>query len=50
MLWQLAAIHDYGLLEPDELARFTPETREAVESLAKEFMRGSGAVAAKRSR
>ena len=39
MLWQLAAIHGYGLLEPDELARFTPETRQTVESLTKEVAR-----------
>jgi len=39
MLWQLAAIHGYGLLEPDELARFTPETRQTVELLAKEVGR-----------
>ena len=38
MLWQLAAIHAYSLVEPDELARFTPETREAIESLANEFL------------
>ena len=39
MVWQLAAIHRYGLLEPDELARFTPQTRETVESFAKELLR-----------
>jgi hypothetical protein len=36
MLWQLAAIHRHGLLEADEFARFSAETREAIESLAKE--------------
>jgi hypothetical protein len=36
MLWQLAAICAYGLLTPDELARFTPHTRECVQHLAKE--------------
>jgi hypothetical protein len=36
MLWQLAAIHAYGLLEPDEFARFTPQTRERIHLLAKE--------------
>jgi hypothetical protein len=36
MLWQLAAICAYGLLTPDEIARFTPHTRERVQHLAKE--------------
>jgi hypothetical protein len=36
MLWQLAAIYAYGFLEPDEFARFTPQTRERVQLLAKE--------------
>lgn len=36
MLWQLAAIHAHGLLEPDEFARFTPQTRERILLLAKE--------------
>jgi hypothetical protein len=36
MLWQLAAIYAYGLLEPDEFARFTPRTRERIQILAKE--------------
>jgi hypothetical protein len=36
MLWQLAAIYVHGLLEPDEFARFTPQTRERVQFLAKE--------------
>lgn len=36
MLWQLAAIYAYGLLEPDEFARFTPQTRERIQLLAKE--------------
>ena len=36
MLWQLAAIYVYGLLEPDEFARFTPQTRERIQFLAKE--------------
>ena len=34
MRLQLAAIQRLGLLEPDELGRFTPRTREAIESLA----------------
>ena len=34
MLWQLAAICAYGLLTPDELARFTPHTRELIQHLA----------------
>ena len=36
MLWQLAAIYAYGLLKPDEFARFTPHTRERVQVLAQE--------------
>jgi hypothetical protein len=36
MLWQLAAIYACGLLEPDEFARFTPQTRERIQFLAKE--------------
>jgi hypothetical protein len=39
MVWQLAAIHRYGLLEQDEFARFTPQTRETIESFAKELPR-----------
>ena len=39
MIVQLAAIYAYGLLEPDEFARFTPHTRGTIESLAKEFAR-----------
>ena len=39
MLWQLARIHGYGLLEPDELARFTPPTRAAVDLIAKGLSR-----------
>ena len=35
MLMQLATICSHGLLEPEELARFSPETRETAESLAK---------------
>jgi hypothetical protein len=31
MLRQLAAIYAYGLLEPDEFARFTPHTRERIQ-------------------
>jgi len=37
MIIQLAAIHGYGFLEPDELARFTAETRDTIELFAKEF-------------
>jgi len=37
MIIQLAAIHGYGLLEPDELARFTAETRDTIESFTKGF-------------
>ena len=36
MLWQLAAIYAYGLLAPDEFARFTPQTREPIQLLARE--------------
>jgi len=39
MIVQLAAIHAYGLLEPDELGHFTVRTRTTIESLAKEFNR-----------
>jgi hypothetical protein len=39
MITQLGAIHAYGLLEPDELERFTERTRATIESLAKEFPR-----------
>ena len=35
MLWQLATIHSYGLLEASELAQLTPQTREAIASLAR---------------
>jgi hypothetical protein len=37
MIVQLAAMQAYGLLEPDEFARFTPRTRARVESFPKEF-------------
>jgi len=37
MIIQLAAIHAYGLLEPDEFARFTAETRDTVELFAEDF-------------
>jgi len=36
MLWQLAAIYVHGLLEADEFARFTPNTQERIQLLAKE--------------
>jgi hypothetical protein len=39
MVLQLAAMHAYGLIEPNELARFSPRSRATVESLAKEFAR-----------
>jgi hypothetical protein len=39
MLMQLGAIHALGLLEPDELDRFTPDTRGRIELLAREFTR-----------
>jgi hypothetical protein len=39
MLWQLAAIHHLGLLEPEEFERLHAETRETVESLSKELLR-----------
>jgi len=34
MLAQLSVIHSLGLLEPADMARFSAETRETVESLA----------------
>jgi hypothetical protein len=34
MLAQLSVIHGLGLLEPADLARFSDETRETIESLA----------------
>ena len=34
--WQLAAIYVHGLLEPDEFARFTLQTRERIQLIAKE--------------
>ena len=34
MIQQLVTMHTLGLLEADELARFTPRTRETVEALA----------------
>ena len=34
MHWQLSAMHALGLLEPDELTRFSPTTRERVLALA----------------
>ena len=40
MIIQLAAIHAHGLLEPDELGRFSERTRITIESLAKELFRG----------
>jgi hypothetical protein len=39
MIIQLAAIHAYGLLAPNELERFTERTRVTIESLAKELPR-----------
>jgi hypothetical protein len=36
MVVQLAAIHALGLLSPDELGRFTQETRSVVDLLVKE--------------
>jgi hypothetical protein len=39
MIIQLAAIHAHGLLELDELERFTERTRATIESLAKELTR-----------
>jgi hypothetical protein len=45
MIVQLAAIHAYGLLESDEVARFTPRTQSLVESLSKgalEVVRAGG--------
>jgi len=39
MLWQLAAIHHLGLLNPKEIERLHAETRETIESLSKELLR-----------
>ncbi|HEY5619044.1 MAG TPA: hypothetical protein VIK60_13965 [Vicinamibacterales bacterium] len=39
MIGQLVAIYTHGLLEPDELQRFTERTKATVESLAEEFAR-----------
>ena len=39
MIGQLVAIYCYGLLQPDEMGRFTERTRATIESLAKEFTR-----------
>lgn len=39
MIAQLAAMHAHGLLEPDELTRFTAQTRDTIESLARELAR-----------
>jgi len=36
-LSQLAQIHDLGLLQPEELARFSQETRDVVDSGAHRF-------------
>jgi hypothetical protein len=37
MLTQLLAIYAYGLLEPQELGRFTAQTRSTIEGLAKDL-------------
>ena len=34
MIVQLAAIHQHGLLTPDDLGRFTARTRETIEWLS----------------
>ena len=39
MIIQLAAIQSYGLLEPNELERFTEGTRATIETLVKEITR-----------
>jgi hypothetical protein len=39
MIIQLAAIHAYGLLEPNEIGRFTDRTRTTIVSLGMEFPR-----------
>jgi hypothetical protein len=39
MIGQLVAIYAYGLLQPDEMGRFTERTRATIESLAREFTR-----------
>lgn len=37
MLLQLAAMRAHGLVEPEELARFTPETRDTTKSMAEQY-------------
>ena len=37
MIGQLVAIHVYGLLQPDEIARFSERTRATLALLAKEY-------------
>lgn len=39
MIGQLVAIYTHGLLQPDEMERFTERTRATIESIAKEFGR-----------
>jgi hypothetical protein len=39
MIIQLAAIYSYGLIEPNELGRFTDRTRTTIVSLGQEFTR-----------
>ncbi len=39
MIVQLLAIYAYGLLQPEEMGRFTERTRATIESLAKELTR-----------
>ncbi len=39
MIDQLAAMHAEGLLEPDEVTRFTARTRQAIDALGQEIVR-----------
>jgi hypothetical protein len=50
MMIQLVALHMYGLLQPEELARFTPQTRTGIESVVAEARRVREPVEPRRSR
>jgi hypothetical protein len=44
MMIQLVALHMYGLLQPEEWARFTPQTRTGIESVVAEARRARETV------
>jgi hypothetical protein len=50
MMIQLVALHMRGLLQPEELARFTPQTRTRIESVVAEARRVREPVKPSRSR